>query len=77
MGIPCTKADVENAYKKGHQPQSVPRTKKVQFSVDKLITLFPSLDIDSLLFKQESDDVLELNAGSNCPFIGQLNSSTC
>jgi hypothetical protein len=68
-GIKCTKADVENGNKKEFHAQRVPRTNKVLQALSKLVEIFPTLNVNELLYNLEGEDAVILNTGANCPFV--------
>ena len=71
-GIPCAKTDVENAKRKLFIPRNCPTTPKVLEALDRLIGIFPNLEVDEILFKPRHEDMLILRSEAPDPFVQQL-----
>jgi len=56
-GIPCKRSDVENA-RTAFKPKNCPKTPAVIVALTKLLTFFPSLEIDTLITSGDGIDII-------------------
>nr|WP_276589192.1 MULTISPECIES: DNA polymerase [unclassified Sphingomonas] len=66
-GISCKLSDVENA-RTGFKPENCPKTPAVLIALNRLIEVFPTLEIDTLVTSNDGIDILDALSKSN-PFV--------
>ncbi len=71
-GIPCKRADVENAARIKFVPHSCPRTPDVLTALQKLTRQFPDLEIDLFLTRSETGIDLTNALNERCGFLDQV-----
>ena len=72
VGIPCTRADVENAARKPFAPKKCPPTPAVFEALGKLAGRLPSLDASVFIASANGSIDLLSTIGAPCPFIAGL-----
>jgi len=68
-GIPCEKTDVENARKRPFEPNSCPPTADVEARLRDLKVVYPELDVELLLFRDNESQAITMKEAANSPFI--------
>lgn len=69
IGIPCKKTDVENGKKKPFIPNACPPTDEVERCLEALVEVFPALDVEAFLFRDQTEQAITLTASNDCQFV--------
>lgn len=72
VGIPCTKADVENGKKRVFDPHSCPPTDQIKALLNTLREHLTSLDVDLFLYDAADINPIYINPSTVCPFIQRV-----
>jgi FMN phosphatase YigB (HAD superfamily) len=72
VGIPCTRADVENAARKLFAPKKCPPTPAVFQALERLAERLPSLDPSVFIASANGSIDLLSTIGAHCPFVARL-----
>ncbi|MCW5725658.1 MAG: hypothetical protein KIS81_11990 [Maricaulaceae bacterium] len=71
-GIPCNRADIENASRKPFAPKKSPPTPDVYEALTKLALQFPTLEVDAFIANNNGAIDLVSTINSPCPFTSRL-----
>lgn len=71
-GIPCKRADIENAARKPFVPKKCPPTPDVYEALTKLVRQFPALEVDALIANINGAIDLVSTINSPCSFTARL-----
>lgn len=71
-GIPCSRADVENASRKPFEPKKCPPTPDVYEALSKLRTRFPDLEEDAFIVDSSHQIDLMSAINADCPFLARV-----
>lgn len=72
VGIPCTKADVENGKKRVFDLYSCPPTDQIKSLLNTLKEHLPSLEVDLFLYDAADINPIYINPSTVCPFIQRV-----
>lgn len=72
IGIPCTKADVENGKKRVFNPHSCPPTDQVKSLLNSLREQLEDLDVDLFLYDAADVNPIHITSSTVCPFIQRV-----
>lgn len=72
-GIPCKRADIENAKNRTFIPNSCPATEAVLTALGKIKETLPALEIDKFLATGDISDGIVLEQRTDCQFVQRVN----
>jgi len=75
-GVPCKRADVENAARKTFEPFSCPRTPNVLGALQRLTRQFPDLELEQFLTRNEKGIDLVQALTTECDFLDRIQTSS-